>query len=76
MVSAVVLTAGTIFLSVIVLYALLTMFRDSMQYGRLIRGGMEDGFPFVLAVAAFFLAKWTYEVWVAWSRLRRRRREA
>jgi len=73
LVSAVVLTAVTILLSTIVLYALFTMLRDSMQYGRLIGGGMEDGFPLVLAVVVFFLGKWTYETWMAWSRLRRKR---
>jgi hypothetical protein len=71
--SAMVLTAITILLGTIVLVSLFGMFRESLRYGQIIGGGMADGFPFELAVVVFILAKWSREIWMAWSRLRLKR---
>lgn len=48
LVSAMVLAAITILLGIFVLVSLVGMFLDSLLYGRLLGGGMDDGFPFVL----------------------------
>lgn len=70
-VCALALTAVTVRLGAFVLIALVGMFLDSLRYGQIIGGGMVDGFPFLLAVAVFILAKWSYATWLAWNRLRR-----
>lgn len=70
-VGALALSAITALLGIFVLIALVGMFLDSLQYGQIIGGGKADGFPFLLAVAVFFLAKWSYTMWRAWNRLRR-----
>ncbi len=69
------LSAVAALLSVTVVYALGGMFIDSLRYGRIIGGGMEDGFPILLALVAFLLVKWAVELWRAWHRLLHKPRE-
>jgi hypothetical protein len=67
LVCALALTALTAGLGLIVLMAFAGVLLDSLQYGS-VGGGKEGGFPLLLAIVVFFLARWTREIWRAWGR--------